>query len=340
MSMNLKEEGRYVVNRGEDLMVIDFDGDVSLAEKLVRHRACATEWMAADWKRLRQQQEGAAGRGRSGWPEIKSDHDQAERWGAPPLLLEYYSRRREVAMSGEGLRISCGRRRSRSGRRWRLRRLLAESATTTPTTSGDERGRAGGRQIRERDHETTVSWFADLGRGVKDDGSKCCDWLRWEAAAAGWRRLRGWSPWSLDLRGLPSVEEKSGQLPSKQMKQRMSGRVAVDNPWVSAVSQRGCPRTNGDRSCRLTANKKERTLNWAWLRLRRLDRALRAQGLKGTTYRFLLGDLKGGELLQPHAPIPRHCSPHRFFPPSSYQRMFSAASRSMSSLIHPILEAY
>ncbi|RWV92027.1 hypothetical protein GW17_00045641 [Ensete ventricosum] len=215
MSMNLKEEGRYVVNRGEDLMVIDFDGDVSLAEKLVRHRACATEWMVArnaepqrattdrgeestptveswseavdsvaeasiiskrlsfdrrrgssqatDWKRLRQQQEGAAGRGRSGWPEIKSDHDQAERWGAPPLLLEYYSRRREVAMSGEGLRISCGRRRSRSGRRWRLRRLLAESATTTPTTSGDERGRAGDRQIRERDHETTVSKGLSMG---------------------------------------------------------------------------------------------------------------------------------------------------------------------------------
>ncbi|RRT76427.1 hypothetical protein B296_00024408 [Ensete ventricosum] len=47
------------------------------------------------------------------------------------------------------------------------------------------------------------------------------------------------------------------ELPSKQRNQRMSGRVAVDDPWVSAVSQRGCPRTNGDRSCRLTANKKE-----------------------------------------------------------------------------------
>ncbi|WOL17033.1 Cytochrome P450 [Canna indica] len=32
-------------------------------------------------------------------------------------------------------------------------------------------------------------------------------------------------------------------------------------------------------------------LNWAWWRPRRLDRALRAQGLRGTPYRFLRGDL-------------------------------------------------
>ncbi|RZS13847.1 hypothetical protein BHM03_00045483 [Ensete ventricosum] len=33
MTMNLNEESRYVVNRDEDLTVVDSDGDVSLAEK-------------------------------------------------------------------------------------------------------------------------------------------------------------------------------------------------------------------------------------------------------------------------------------------------------------------
>ncbi|RWV96757.1 hypothetical protein GW17_00040511 [Ensete ventricosum] len=47
MSMNLKEEGCCVVNRSEDLMVIEFGGDVSLAEKLVQHGTGAAEWMVA-----------------------------------------------------------------------------------------------------------------------------------------------------------------------------------------------------------------------------------------------------------------------------------------------------
>ncbi|RRT51012.1 hypothetical protein B296_00030863, partial [Ensete ventricosum] len=47
MSMNLKEEDRCVVNHGEDMMVIDFNDDVSLAEKLVLHEAGAAEWMVA-----------------------------------------------------------------------------------------------------------------------------------------------------------------------------------------------------------------------------------------------------------------------------------------------------
>ncbi|RRT35781.1 hypothetical protein B296_00051490 [Ensete ventricosum] len=38
----------------------------------------------------------------------------------------------------------------------------------------------------------------------------------------------------------------------------MSERVAVDDPWVSAVSQRSCPQTNDDRSYCLTANKKKK----------------------------------------------------------------------------------
>ncbi|RWW08054.1 hypothetical protein GW17_00028531 [Ensete ventricosum] len=45
ISMNLKEEGRYVVNRGEDLTTIDFGDDISLAEKLVQHGIGAVEWM-------------------------------------------------------------------------------------------------------------------------------------------------------------------------------------------------------------------------------------------------------------------------------------------------------
>ncbi|XP_020098246.1 cytochrome P450 72A11-like [Ananas comosus] len=41
-----------------------------------------------------------------------------------------------------------------------------------------------------------------------------------------------------------------------------------------------------------------RLLNWAWLRPRRLDRALRAQGLRGTTYRFVYGDAARMEQLR------------------------------------------
>ncbi|RWV96670.1 hypothetical protein GW17_00040598 [Ensete ventricosum] len=47
MSKNLKEEGRCVVNRGEDMTTIDFGDNVSLAEKLVWHGAGAAEWMVA-----------------------------------------------------------------------------------------------------------------------------------------------------------------------------------------------------------------------------------------------------------------------------------------------------
>ncbi|RZS26184.1 hypothetical protein BHM03_00059493 [Ensete ventricosum] len=36
--------------------------------------------------------DGATRRGRSGWPEIRSGHDRAERWGTSPLLLEYCNR--------------------------------------------------------------------------------------------------------------------------------------------------------------------------------------------------------------------------------------------------------
>lgn len=41
-----------------------------------------------------------------------------------------------------------------------------------------------------------------------------------------------------------------------------------------------------------------RLLNWLWLRPRRLDRALRAQGLRGTTYRPIYGDASRMEQLR------------------------------------------
>ena len=35
-----------------------------------------------------------------------------------------------------------------------------------------------------------------------------------------------------------------------------------------------------------------RVVNWVWLRPKRLEKCLRKQGLKGTSYKFLFGDLK------------------------------------------------
>ncbi|RZS18256.1 hypothetical protein BHM03_00050488 [Ensete ventricosum] len=46
--------------------------------------------------------------------------------------------------------------------------------------------------------------------------------------------------------------------------QRKSERMAVDDPWVSAVSQRSCPRTNDDRSYRLTAKEKKKKDNLSY----------------------------------------------------------------------------
>lgn len=52
------------------------------------------------------------------------------------------------------------------------------------------------------------------------------------------------------------------------------------------------------------------TLEWAWWSPRRLDRALRAQGLKGTRYRFLTGDVTENVRLNREArekPLPLGC---------------------------------
>ncbi|RZS27098.1 hypothetical protein BHM03_00060529 [Ensete ventricosum] len=123
------------------------------------------------------------------------------------------------------------------GSRWARSREVGRAASTARVLQSTTRGchewrRAMPEDVlraeeEERDHEMTiskglsmgflglkefwVSWFADLGRRVEDDGSECCDWLQWVAAAIGWRQLRGWSLGSLDLRGLPSLEEKSGR---------------------------------------------------------------------------------------------------------------------------------
>ncbi|RWW55933.1 hypothetical protein BHE74_00037410 [Ensete ventricosum] len=69
MSMNLIEEGCCVVNRDEDLTVIDFRDDVSLAEKLVRHEVGATKWMIT-W--IAGPQRTTTDKGEESTPMIKS----------------------------------------------------------------------------------------------------------------------------------------------------------------------------------------------------------------------------------------------------------------------------
>jgi len=57
-------------------------------------------------------------------------------------------------------------------------------------------------------------------------------------------------------------------------------------------------------------------LEWAWLSPRRMERALRAQGLRGTRYRFLWGDLKEERRLTGAAlarPVPMN-RPHDILP--------------------------
>ncbi|XP_038981495.1 cytochrome P450 72A15-like isoform X2 [Phoenix dactylifera] len=61
-----------------------------------------------------------------------------------------------------------------------------------------------------------------------------------------------------------------------------------------------------------------RALEWVWWRPRRLERVLRAQGIKGTHYRFLHGDLKDTARLSNEArskPLPlSHCIAPRVLP--------------------------
>ncbi|KAJ3685046.1 hypothetical protein LUZ61_014210 [Rhynchospora tenuis] len=55
-----------------------------------------------------------------------------------------------------------------------------------------------------------------------------------------------------------------------------------------------------------------RALEWAWLRPRRLEQAMRKKGLRGTVYRSLAGDLKeetrlNKEARKAHAIFARYC---------------------------------
>ncbi|RZS15088.1 hypothetical protein BHM03_00046878 [Ensete ventricosum] len=92
MSMNLKEGGRCIVNRDEDMVAIDFDGDVSLAEKEAtvlssRHRSDAAGGVESsnvgpsNWQRHGYDWEVAAGSllgGRAEHREKKKDAGQGE----------------------------------------------------------------------------------------------------------------------------------------------------------------------------------------------------------------------------------------------------------------------
>lgn len=55
-----------------------------------------------------------------------------------------------------------------------------------------------------------------------------------------------------------------------------------------------------------------RLLDRLWWRPRRLERALRAQGLRGTSYRFLTGDINDNGAYA--AVLPRHRPPRRAVP--------------------------
>lgn len=58
-----------------------------------------------------------------------------------------------------------------------------------------------------------------------------------------------------------------------------------------------------------------RTLNWAWWDPRRLERALRAQGLNGSPYRFPFGDIKeNNRLLQEVRATPMPLDSHDVIP--------------------------
>ncbi|RRT76428.1 hypothetical protein B296_00024407 [Ensete ventricosum] len=127
MSMNLKEEYHYVVNRGEDLMVIDFSGDVSLAEKLVRHRACATEWMVA---RNAEHQRATTDRGEESTPTVESwkKSQEAENVAVGRKKRQQSGNRLEVAAAATG------------GRCWEGKERLAEDQIRS--RSSREVGRA------------------------------------------------------------------------------------------------------------------------------------------------------------------------------------------------------
>ncbi|KAI4388235.1 hypothetical protein MLD38_000582 [Melastoma candidum] len=62
------------------------------------------------------------------------------------------------------------------------------------------------------------------------------------------------------------------------------------------------------------------TLNWVWIRPRKLERILRLQGLSGNPYRFLSGDLRDSSLMLRQA-----------------QSRPSSVSDDLKTLVHPFL---
>ncbi|RWV96748.1 hypothetical protein GW17_00040517 [Ensete ventricosum] len=164
MPMNLKEGDCYVVNHGEDLTTVDFNGYVSLAEKedvgMVRRRDPARD--------RRNKMDGAE--------TVVGQRKQGDLDGR---------KRRSDGYSIKSIRCS----------------IFIALRKKMLTTSKEKVRSYHDRQIKERDHEAIVSkglsmrflglkefwisWFVDLGRGVEEDGSECYDWLWWEVAIVG-----------------------------------------------------------------------------------------------------------------------------------------------------------
>ncbi|RWW76451.1 hypothetical protein BHE74_00015453 [Ensete ventricosum] len=159
MPMNLKEGDRYVVNHGEDLTAVDFDGYVSLAKKMqawqeeeIRHRAGATEWMEQKVS-LDNESEGTSMAGRGGPTATVEEAEDA-------LFLKL--------QQGDWKRAG-------AGREWLWRQMgrwqqLGAAATVEDLVGSD------GRLMEEK---------AAGSRGCSGRGGR-----RGSSQATGWKRLR------------------------------------------------------------------------------------------------------------------------------------------------------
>ncbi|RWV91877.1 hypothetical protein GW17_00045798 [Ensete ventricosum] len=117
-------------------------------------------------------QEGTARTGRNSWPEIRSHHDQAERWGASMAAVQRMIEGWAAAAKGtsnsrggyRGSNCCCGW--SHRQRRLRLREEETEEAdATTPAPVTTPRGCGRGRR---RCCEATVEEAATLAFGVAE----------------------------------------------------------------------------------------------------------------------------------------------------------------------------
>ncbi|RWW64069.1 hypothetical protein BHE74_00028717 [Ensete ventricosum] len=319
MPMNLKEEDCYVVNHVENLMVVDFDDYVSLAEKedagmaergdLTRGRCSRMDGAEAPQEvenaAAGEEEEAAVrqpvGSGCDSSRALLGGEGAIGRRSDPVMIEQRGGRAASAARVLQSMTQGC-----REWRRvtpkdvlraeeeqqiwWKMAPTKVASVVSNNYTDGPTRRKGKSRRL------------ADQGKGPRDDciqrpfngipwsqgillvavgssGNRVETAKRMVAQVVGPQRAtigRGEERASLIASCTTPVScwrERSAsmrrELPSEQ---RMSGRVTVDDPWVSAVSQRGCPRTNGDRSCSLTANKKERF--WNQKRTLRLDKAI------------------------------------------------------------------